>query len=512
MNDIAEKLKDPLWRLNNLYYIVDKNGSKCKFKLNWAQEDLYKNMWYCNIILKARQLGISTFICLLFLDRCIFNENVAAGIIAHTIEDAQHMFKRIKLAYDCLPEQIKALIPASTENARELIFSNGSSLRVGTSMRGSTFQYLHISEFGKICAKYPEKAREIITGSLNTLSAGQYVFIESTAEGRSGYFYDMCKEAQTLKQSNKKLSKLDFRFHFFPWWKHDDYVLKPEGVRVSSDLEDYFKSLKIDYKISLSPEQKAWYAKKSVSQKEDMMREFPSTPEESFYSSNEGLYYGRHMARARIEKRIRKVYHDPNLPVYVAMDLGYADATSLWFFQVAGQEIRLLEYYEKSGEPLTYYLKYIKDKPYSISKYFTPHDAGTTEYSSGLSRADVAASHGVNFTVLPRLEVIDGINAVRNMLERCYFDEEKCDVGIRHLEAYSKQWNVAYGCWNEKPRHDNSSHCADAFRYLAQSLSQAAPSSGLNIEEYRRLKEQHGYAPPRHEYEPQMSAKTFFGL
>ena len=179
-------LNDPFLRLNSLYYIVDKAGKKTKFRLNWAQEELYKNMWYCNVILKARQLGLSTFVGLLFLDRCLFNDNVSAGIIAHTREDAEKLFKRIKFSYDNLPDFIKDERKATTDSARELQFSNGSYLRVGTSMRGSTLQYLHISEFGKICAKFPEKAQEIITGSLNTLASGQYVFIESTAEGSGG--------------------------------------------------------------------------------------------------------------------------------------------------------------------------------------------------------------------------------------------------------------------------------------------------------------------------------------
>lgn len=197
------RLNDPLWRLNNLYWIIDKSGNKTLFQLNWAQKKLYQEMWYCNIILKARQLGISTFVCLLFLDRCLFNSNLHAGIIAHTREDAEVMFRRVKFAYDSLSAELKALRSVNTDNARELQLSNGSTLRVGTSMRSSTLQLLHISEFGKTCAKFPDKAREIVTGSLNALALGQYVFIESTAEGREGYFYQMCKEAQALQDSEK---------------------------------------------------------------------------------------------------------------------------------------------------------------------------------------------------------------------------------------------------------------------------------------------------------------------
>ena len=202
-----QRLSNARWRLNNLYYITSKAGVKIPFKLNWAQELLYTNMWYCNVVLKARQLGISTFICLLFLDRCLFNSNQSAGIIAHTLEDAQQLFRRVKFAYDSLPEPIREKIKADNDTSQMLKFSNGSSLRVGTSLRSSTFQFLHISEFGKICAKYPDKAQEIVTGSLNTVAPGQYIFIESTAEGKDGYFYDICKRAE--KTPPNEISKIE---------------------------------------------------------------------------------------------------------------------------------------------------------------------------------------------------------------------------------------------------------------------------------------------------------------
>ena len=109
--ELVEKLlSDQYWRLNHLYSIVDKRGRQITFEMNWAQKELFENMHYCNLVLKARQLGISTFICILFLDQCLFGKNVSAGIIAHTMEDGQHLFNRIKFAYDNLPDDIKKLI------------------------------------------------------------------------------------------------------------------------------------------------------------------------------------------------------------------------------------------------------------------------------------------------------------------------------------------------------------------------------------------------------------------
>ena len=109
------------------------------------------------------------------------------------------------------------------------------STRVSTSMRSGTLQYLHVSEFGKICAQYPEKAREIVTGALNTVEAGQFIVIESTAEGQEGAFYRMCEQARELAASGKTLSSLDLKFHFFPWWKEPAYALPGDPVAIGED-------------------------------------------------------------------------------------------------------------------------------------------------------------------------------------------------------------------------------------------------------------------------------------
>jgi hypothetical protein len=238
-----------------------------------AQEELYNNLWYCNIILKARQLGISTFVSLLFLDRCLFNSNCSAGIIAHTREDAEMLFRRVKLAYENLPQELRTLRTVNMDNARELQFNNGSLLRVGTSMRGSTLQYL----------------------------------------------------------------------------------------------------------------------------------------------------------------------------------------------------------------------RYLKSLPYTYLRHFVPHDAAAHEFGTGMTRVEIARDHGVNFTLAPRLSVPEGIDAVRHILNRCWFDEESCANGIRMLENYKREWDDRNGCWKENPLHNFASHGADAFRILAVSLNQV--KVGMTAEDTRELRE-----------------------
>ena len=124
------------WRLNNLYYITDKDGRRVKFEMNWAQERLFKEMHYQNAILKARQLGFTTFIQIFMLDACVFNSNIREGTIAHTLQDAQAIFRdKVKYPYDNLPDQIKVAVSPQTDSAAELLLSNNSSIRVGTSLQ-----------------------------------------------------------------------------------------------------------------------------------------------------------------------------------------------------------------------------------------------------------------------------------------------------------------------------------------------------------------------------------------
>jgi hypothetical protein len=287
---------------------------------------------------------------------------MSAGIIAHTREDAEMLFRRVKFAYDNLHPQLRSYVTSDNDTAQMLKFSNGSSIRVGTSLRSSTIQYLHISEFGKICTQYPDKAKEIVAGSLNTVAAGQYIFIESTAEGREGYFFDMCRLAKANHDSKADLTKLDYRFHFYPWWRDPSYRLG-SAPSISLELQDYFLQLK-SHGIVLDHEQCNWYAAKYSVQGDEMRREYPSTPQECWEVSNQGTYYAKFIVSARLEKRICKIPYDDSLPVHTAWDLGYNDSTTIWYFQVFGKEIRLIDYDSGSGESLQHWLGVVKSKPY----------------------------------------------------------------------------------------------------------------------------------------------------
>lgn len=470
---VVEHFSDQRWRLNNLYWITNKDGHRVPFRLNWGQEQLLDDLHFLNLILKARQIGFTTFIQIYMLDVCIFYRDTRAGVIAHTQTDAENIFRdKIKYPYDNLPDAIKLACPITRDNTTTLELGNNSSIRVGASLRGGTLQYLHVSEFGKICAKYPERAREIVTGALNTIEAGQMAWIESTAEGQEGRFYELCEEAQSKKRLGTKLSTLDWKFHFFPWWREPSYRIDHTDIVIPPSMEKYFDEIKLQG-ISLDADQKAWYSKKAETQKEDMKREFPSTPKEAFDASVEGAYYAVQMADAETSKRIGRVPYEPQITVETWWDLGMGDQTAIWFIQRFNREVRAIDFYANSGEGLAHYAKVLKEKPYAYSRHIGPHDINVRELGTGKSRWETAKGLGITFEVAPGIAegvtLDDGIEACRNLLPRMWFDEQKCADGLKGLKAYRKEWDEKLGVWMKQPRHDAASHPADAFRTGAVS-------------------------------------------
>ena len=484
--EAAVALASPLWRLNNLYKIQDAQGHCIQFKLNWAQDHFIKNLHYFNVILKARQLGFSSFILIYMLDAALFNPNHSCGVIAQGLVEAADLFdNKVKFAYENLPQQIKDLRPLVADSARKLEFNNGSSITVGTSLRGGTFQKLHISEYGKIAARHPEKAKEIKTGALNTVHAGQQIFVESTAEGMAGEFFDLVKLARRLDDEGKELSLLDPKFHFYPWFENPDYALTGLDARtavLTQEFLTYFTDLEKDYDIKLTYEQKAWYMKKAQIMGEDMKREFPSTPDEAFSASLEGAYFSRQMQFLRRNKQICRVPWEPKSLVHTFWDLGNYDYTAIWFMQHVGREYRFIRYLQASGSDLSHYAQELRSFDYVYGYHHLPHDGARRQLGlKNQSIREMLESLGVRpVVVIPRTNDVrqDIEMKCKPMLPRCWFDEQNCAEGIVCLDSYRKQWDDRLAVWKEEPRHDESSHGADAYRTFAVGYD---PARSLNI-------------------------------
>ncbi len=193
----------------------------------------------------------------------------------------------------------------------------------------------------------------------------------------------------------------------------------------------------------------------------------------SFAGHMVGSYYGRLMAEAERGGRISRVLWEPRLPVETAWDLGIGDATAIWFIQRHNREIRLIDYLEESGDSLGDYIRTLRTKPYVYTTHWAPHDIRVRELGSGKSRLEAAEMLGLRFEVVPNLPIDDGIAAVRALLPRCYFDSEKCKRGISRLMNYSRHYNEERKVFDKKPKHDENSHGADAFRYAALSMDEA---------------------------------------
>lgn len=490
MSNLA-KLKDRLFRLNHLYYITDKNGKKVRFKMTPEQLAYYEGEHTRNVILKARQLGFTTEVCIIQLDAALF-EGSKCAMIAHTLFDAKRLFReKVKYAYDLLPDVIKAANPVVIETKEELVFEKGGSVTVSTSFRGGTLQRLHVSEFGKICAKYPEKAREIISGAFEALGIDGIGTLESTAEGRQGYFFDISQEAEKLYLANKELSKQDFKFFFFSWWQNPEYAMPAQVL--PERLERYFYELEHKHGIKLTDEQKSWYYGKEKTLGADMKREYPSIPKEAFEQSVEGAYYSKQFADLYAKGLIaEKLPDNAHAPVDTYWDLGVSDSTTIWFIKKVGERYQVIDCYSNSGEGLNHYLEVLHKRGYNYGVHVAPHDVDNRTLGSHDAKSlKQQAREGyvingvkmsINFEVVKRTTSVNtDIEMVRQILPLCEFDAVKCDDGIKALENYKKDWNEKAGMWRDKPLHDWSSHYADAFRYFAVYQSKPKPAKNLKI-------------------------------
>ena len=207
-------------------------------------------------------------------------------------------------------------------------------------------------------------------------------------------------------------------------------------------------------------------ARKSMSQ-DEYDQEF----ECSFDAAIKGAYYGTLMREAEEEGRIKPLKYEPRLPVHTAWDLGIGDSTAIWFVQQHMGEVRVIDYYESFGVGLDHYAKVLQDRKYVYGEHILPHDAAVADLSTGKARVQTLASLGINGRVLDREgNIDDGIAAVRSLLPNCWFDAEKCAHGIECLKQYRCEYDEERKIYSNRPRHDWTSHAADAFRYLARGL------------------------------------------
>ena len=460
-----------LWRMNNLYTIIDKSGDKIPFVMNLSQHKVYAASleWYRLIILKSRQQGISTFWLLNFLDSAIFIGDTSVGLMAQGKEEASKLLKRVKLAWREFDHDLKVALGGlsiDVDKAGEIGLNNGSSIYISVSFRSATLQGLHVSELGKIANDFPKRARELKTGSLQTIKPGMPVAIESTAEG-DNMFKVMWDVAYEMEECGLSRGPKDFKPVFLSWlWDLD--CLSDNDEEITTETAEYFERVEEDLDTTMTKQQKNFWVGQQRELGDDIYQEYPSTPTEAFIAVKDGTYYARLYMKlvAKLNREVKGLY-DPVLSVQVAMDLGMNDAFVLVYFQRWGEEVRIIAEYKNSGREIKHYVDHMFRTPYTITNVYMPHDGAVRELITGKRRSAYMRELGVTgLKLLPKTPVADGIDLVRRMMRNLWVDKS-CVYVISCFKSYTKVWDEEYNVWQSKPRHDDASHGADTLRIIA---------------------------------------------
>lgn len=207
------------------------------------------------------------------------------------------------------------------------------------------------------------------------------------------------------------------------------------------------------------------------------LQQLPEYKRKAWYEGNwdiidtEGAYYTSYVNKARQDGRITSVPYDQSTPVHTWWDIGIGDATSIGFFQIVGREWHLIDYYENSGEGLKHYAEILQDKKitlgYTYGRHYGPHDIQARELGTGKTRQETAQNFGIDFEIVPKQTIEDGIEAVRSRFSTLWIDRVRCERLVSAIQQYRKEWNEKMGIWGHHPVHDWTSHGADMLRYWA---------------------------------------------
>ena len=340
--------------------------------------------------------------------------------------------------------------------------------------RGDTFQVLLISEWGKIAWTDPIRSQEILTGAMPAAKRG-IRFIETTWKGaKSGDLWNIMKRAMETKPSD--MTDEDFSLFFFPWWGDPDYSLAGNVRQISDDCAKYLGETEVEIgrrrggHFEFSPGQKLWYYKVAWAKGLFRYEEYPSLLEECFRAPIEGAIYADLLDRLRTTGAVGDWKVDRSMLVHTAWDLGSPINTVVWYFQIIGNEIRVIDLdYELDLTPAERVAR-ILNKGYLLGSHLLPHDALGTQKSGKTFQMELAALGLKTTRVVPRtLDIWVGINHLRSILPRFSFRLPECDWGLDMLAAYHTKRETAGGTALDVPVHDISSHYADALRVLAEA-------------------------------------------
>ena len=472
------KLRDPLWRLNNLYSIKNAaDGRLIPFRPRPEQQRVYDMLLKENvrrlIILKARRLGMSTALDILLTDQMLWNAGTQCSIVDQTAADAERKLATIaKVAVENLPEAVRA--PMQTLRDSGSIFEISiagdapSSLFAGLRARGGTNNWLHLSEWGVIQNDDPKRSEEILTGAIPSAEHGAVIVETTWKGGRGGHLWELVKTAMETPEASK--TSKDWRVVFFPWWKDPTYVLEGDPATITKSVAEYLDEKERETGHRFGPNQRLWYDRQSRDLGLFVFREFPTTIEECFKSPVEGAIYADLLDKLRAIGAISTHRIDESALVHTSWDLGSPVNVVTWYWQVIGNEIRVIDCDTDLDKTPVQRVSHIMSKGYNLGNHFLPHDAASTNTSGRTFEQELREAGLANTRILPRThDIWVGINRLRQMLPRFSFRLPHCEAGLHAIASYHYRRASSTGLVVNEPVHDWSSHAADALRMIAEA-------------------------------------------
>jgi len=402
---------------------------KIPYKPRALQAEMHSSLKRWNVLVMHRRFGKTVFAVNHLIKHALTCElpRPRVAFIAPTFTQAK------RIAWDYV-KYYASVIPGVSFNETELRvdFPNGGRVMLLSAENPDALRgiYLDMAIFDEFGMQNPRVWGEVVRPALSDRE-GAAIFL-GTPAGHN-HFFDLLEQARSETDNGSD-----------QWyWKI-----------VKASESELVKEAELDAaRVQMTPEQ------------------YEQEYECSFTAAIIGAYYGKLLAEADEDNRITRVPYDPAYPVHTAWDLGVNDSTAIWFAQIfRGGAVNVIDYYENGGVGLDHYADVINKKDYTYGDHLAPHDIEVRELGSGKSRLETAASLGLRFKVIPKMKVADGINAARMLLPKCYFDRDRCVTGVEMLRQYRQEWDERRKMFRDHPRHDFTSHAADAFRYLAVGL------------------------------------------
>jgi hypothetical protein len=475
---LESALADPLWRLTSgeLYKIAPADGSGLQpFRPRPEQiaviRAIHGEARRRIIIPKARRLGMSTVLGIVMVDFALWHRQRQCSLIDQNAADATRKLDSImRVALENLPDWLLDRVKVHKSNNSQLAFDLGgtgkSTIYAGMNARGGSNDMLWVSEWGVVQFEDAKRSAKIRAGALPSARHGITVVETTWAGGKGGDVWDLIEPVLRGESD-------DWHMMFFPWWV-DPRNVSPTAM-MDGTAVSYFEKIAgrlASHGIELTDAQRRWWAAERRAQGIFMARENPTFLDDCWTAPVKGAIYLEEIERARGEGRITAFPVDEGSLVHTSWDLGAPQNMCVWYWQIVGREIRMIDCDIGDMGTLTQRVARMHAKGYHYGRHFVPHDAEQTERSGEtFLGAIVKAGLPANMvTVVPRIHSVwIGINHAKELFSAIAFRSPQCDRGLDGLLAYRTKITGDGALSVNEPVHDWASHIADPFRTMAEA-------------------------------------------